>query len=75
MPARAASSAMISRDWRAHIEAAQNAAQVNELVAKVADIDASEGIQKQIKVMLARHADSLGLQYDKAAGGYTESAA
>jgi hypothetical protein len=47
---------------------------VNELVAKVTDIDASEGIQKQIKVMLKRHADGLGLQYDKAAGGYTATA-
>ena len=61
-------------DWRAHIEAAQTVAQVNELVAKVTDIDASEGIQKQIKVMLKRHADGLGLQYDKAAGGYTATA-
>lgn len=57
-------------EWRIHIEAAQTAAQVNELVAKVVDINASEGIQKQIKVMLKRHADDLGLQYDKAAGGY-----
>ncbi len=59
--------------WHETIQAAENAGAINALIPEVQEAD--HDVQRTLKGILHRHAQGLGLTFDKSAGHYVEQEA